>query len=94
MAPPKKKPPQSQEPTYRPWWHRLPVSIIISVVFLLGAYRIAVTDNGLDGVAMIVVGILLTGVWITIELHDKFYGEHQSQYYICPDPSIHGEDEE
>jgi hypothetical protein len=70
-------------------WHRLPISIIISVVFIVGAYRVSVTDNGLDGVALVVVGILLTGVWITIELHDKFYQEH-----YCPDPSLHAVKEE
>jgi hypothetical protein len=67
------------EPEYRPWWGRLPIIALIALLFSLGAYRIAVADNDMDGFAMVTVAILLVGVWLTVELHDKFYGEHRQQ---------------
>lgn len=62
---------------YRPWWHRLPLVVLLLILFAVGAYRVAVTDNGLDGIVMLTIATLLIGVWITVELHDRFYGEHR-----------------
>lgn len=76
---------------YKPWWQRLPIAILISVTFAIGAYRVAVTDNGLDGVVMLTVAVVLIGVWITVELFDKFYNA-RGDCYLCPDPSKHSQE--
>jgi len=84
------RPKDGRESEFAPWWSRLPIALLISVAFFIGAYRIAVADNGLDGIVLMVVAVILVGVWITIELHDRFYGEHQRD--VCPDPSAHKEE--
>jgi hypothetical protein len=80
------RPPPS---SYQPWWHRLPIGLIISALFFGGAYRTATTDNNLDGVVMITVAVLMVGIWITTELHDKFHQDVHHYYHRSEEP---GED--
>lgn len=58
------------------WTSKLPISIVIAIAFILGAYRIQKDDNGFDGFVLITVAVILVGVWIAAELHDKFFTEY------------------
>lgn len=60
------------------WTSKLPISMIIAVAFVVGAYRIQTADNGLDGFVLITIAILLVGIWIAAELHDKFFSEYHN----------------
>jgi Na+/pantothenate symporter len=58
-----------------PWWSRLPVGVIVLLLFGLGAYRAATAPDAIDGASMMTTALILVGVWIAVELHDKWHGK-------------------
>jgi hypothetical protein len=53
-------------------WGRVTISLGAALIFAVGAYRVSTTDNGLDGFALLAVSLVLTGIAITLELHERW----------------------
>jgi hypothetical protein len=58
------------------WLSRLPVPLALISMFGAGAWRAATTD-GVDGMALMAISILLTGIYVAVILHDK-WGDRDS----------------
>lgn len=54
-------------------WGRLTVGITAAVAFSVGAFRVATTDGSLDGYALLAVSLVLVGISIALELHDRWH---------------------
>jgi hypothetical protein len=54
------------------WWARVPAAVALIAMFGAGAYRIEADDTAPDGYAMLAISILLAGVWLATELHDRW----------------------
>lgn len=55
------------------WWARLPILLLAGVLFAGGAFRVSTTDGNVDGYALMAVALVLVGVWVTIDLHDRWH---------------------
>jgi hypothetical protein len=51
---------------------KLPVPVLLIALFSGGAWRAATTD-GVDGMALMAVSILLSGIYVAVLLHDKWH---------------------
>jgi hypothetical protein len=53
-------------------WSRLGTIAIAAVLLIGGSIRVA--QEGRDGFAFLAAGMILLGVWIAVELHDRYRG--------------------
>jgi hypothetical protein len=51
-------------------WARLPIGLLAAVMFAVGSYRVATTDDAPDGWGLMAVGLLFAGVWLCLEIQD------------------------
>lgn len=57
-------------------WSRLPMGVVVALLFAAGAYRANQDPGDFDGVTLMAVSLILTGIWIAVELHDR-WGDHK-----------------
>jgi hypothetical protein len=55
-------------------WSKLPPALALVVMFGAGAWRATSTD-GVDGMALMAVSILLAGIYVAVILHDRWHKE-------------------
>jgi len=57
-------------------WTRLGLGLGAAVAFGIGAWRIAAEDHpSLDGYALMTVALILVGVSLALEFHDRWHGD-------------------
>ena len=54
-------------------WSRAGVLGVAALLLLAGAVRVA--EAGEEGWALLAAGMVLTGIWVTVELHDRWHKE-------------------
>lgn len=52
---------------------RLGIGLGAALAFGVGAFRVATTDGAPDGWGLMAVGLVLAGVSIALELHDRWH---------------------
>ena len=57
---------------------RLPLLLAASVLILGGTLRLILAGT-VDGWAGVSIGALMLGVWLTVELHDKWHNDKEDK---------------
>ena len=58
-------------------WSRLTLGIGAAAAFAVGAFRVATTDGSVDGYALLAVSLILVGVSLTLELHERWHKDRR-----------------